>query len=86
MVADADGAREKLLLESNHPIMSPSWSPDAKELVYVSFETGRPAIFRQKLSNANREQLTNFKGLNGSPILVSRWEKISTSSFKRRES
>ena len=67
MVADADGAREKLLLESNHPIMSPSWSPDAKELVYVSFETGRPAIFRQKLSNANREQLTNFKGLNGAP-------------------
>ena len=67
MVADADGAREKLLLESSHPIMSPSWSPDAKELVYVSFETGRPAIFRQKLSNANREQLTNFKGLNGAP-------------------
>ena len=67
MVADVDGAREKLLLESSHPIMSPSWSPDAKELVYVSFETGRPAIFRQKLSNANREQLTNFKGLNGAP-------------------
>jgi TolB protein len=67
MIADADGAREKLLLESSHPIMSPSWSPDAKELVYVSFETGRSAIFRQKLSNANREQLTNFKGLNGAP-------------------
>ena len=67
MVADVDGAREKLLLESSHPIMSPSWSPDAKELAYVSFETGRPAIFRQKLSNANREQLTNFKGLNGAP-------------------
>ena len=67
MVSDVDGARERLILESNHPIMSPSWSPDAKELVYVSFETGRPAVFRQNLANANRKQLTDFRGLNGAP-------------------
>lgn len=67
MVSDADGARERLMLKSKEPIMSPAWSPDAKELVYVSFETGRPAIFRQRLDNAKREQLTNFKGLNGAP-------------------
>ncbi len=67
MVSDADGARERLLLESKQPIMSPAWSPDARELVYVSFETGRPAIFRQNLATAAREQLTNFRGLNGAP-------------------
>ena len=67
MVSDADGARERLMLKSKEPIMSPAWSPDAKELAYVSFETGRPAIFRQRLDNAKREQLTNFKGLNGAP-------------------
>ena len=66
-VADADGARESLMLESKQPIMSPSWSPDAKDLAYVSFETGRPAIYRQNLATAKREQLTNFKGLNGAP-------------------
>ena len=66
-VADADGARESLMLESKQPIMSPSWSPDGKELAYVSFETGRPAIFRQNLATAQRLQLTNFKGLNGAP-------------------
>lgn len=66
-VADADGARENLMLESKQPIMSPSWSPDGKELAYVSFETGRPAIFRQNLATASRQQLTNFKGLNGAP-------------------
>jgi len=67
MVSDADGARERLMLESREPIMSPNWSPDGKELVYVSFETGRPAIFRQRLMGAQREQLTNFRGLNGAP-------------------
>jgi TolB protein len=66
-VADADGAREKLMLESPEPIMSPAWAPNAKDLAYVSFETGRPAIFRQNLVTGGREQLTNFKGLNGAP-------------------
>lgn len=66
-VADADGARERLMLKSREPIMSPSWSPDGTELVYVSFETGRPAVFRQRLIDAHREQLTNFQGLNGAP-------------------
>ena len=66
-VADADGAREKLLLESPEPIMSPSWAPNGKDLAYVSFETGRPAVFRQNLVTGARQQLTNFKGLNGAP-------------------
>lgn len=66
-VSDADGAREKLVLESPEPIMSPAWSADGKELAYVSFETGRPAIFRQNLVTAQRQQLTNFTGLNGAP-------------------
>ncbi len=66
-VADADGARESLMLESDQPIMSPAWSPDGKELAYVSFETGRPAIFRQSLVTAKRRQLTDFPGLNGAP-------------------
>lgn len=66
-VSDADGAREKLMLESPEPIMSPSWAPNGKELAYVSFETGRPAIFRQNLVTATRQQLTNFTGLNGAP-------------------
>lgn len=67
MQSDADGARERLLLESKQPIMSPVWSPDGKQVAYVSFETGRPAIFRQVLATGERQQLTNFKGLNGAP-------------------
>ena len=66
-LADADGARPIVLLESREPIMSPSWSPDGTQVAYVSFETSRPAIFRQVLATGEREQLTNFRGLNSSP-------------------
>ncbi len=77
MYADADGAREKLLRESKAPMLSPSWSPDGKRLAYVSFETTRPAIFTQDLATGKREQLTNFKGLNGAPAWSPDGQKLA---------
>jgi TolB protein len=66
-LADSDGARPIVLLESREPVLAPAWSPDGSQIAYVSFETNRPAIYRQDLATGQREQLTNFKGLNGSP-------------------
>ena len=68
VLADSDGRRPIVLLEGRDPIMAPSWSPDGNEVAYVSFETSRPAIYRQHLRTGAREQLTNFKGLNNSPV------------------
>ncbi len=67
MMADYDGAREQVLLRSPQPIMSPAWHPNGTEIAYVSFETGRAAIFRQNIETGAREQLTNFEGINGAP-------------------
>jgi len=66
-LADSDGARPIVLLESREPLLAPAWAPDGKRIAYVSFETGRPAIFTQVLATGQREQLTNFKGLNSAP-------------------
>ena len=55
-MADYDGRRSQILLESPEPIMSPAWSPDASQIAYVSFETGE------------RRQVTNFSGINSSPV------------------
>ncbi len=68
VLSDSDGARPIVLFEGRDPILSPSWSPDGNEIAYVSFETSRPAIYRQNLRTGAREQLTNFKGLNNSPV------------------
>ncbi len=66
-VADADGARSEVVYESNEPILSPTWAPDGQTIAYVSFETSRPAVFLHDLATGSREQLTNFRGLNGAP-------------------
>ena len=67
-MADADGARPYTLLDSREPILSADWSPDGERVVYVSFESGRPAIFLQEIATGRREKLTEFEGLNGAPV------------------
>lgn len=66
-LSDSDGARPIVLLESREPVLAPAWSPDGNQIAYVSFESSRPAIYRQNLQTGAREQLTNFRGLNGAP-------------------
>lgn len=66
-VADTDGEQPKTVLSSRDPILSPAWTPDAKKIAYVSFETKRPAIYLQDLASGQREVLASFRGLNGAP-------------------
>lgn len=68
-MADADGGRPMTLLRSREPILSADWSPDGKSVVYVSFETGKPAIFIHEIATGRREKITDFDGLNGAPAL-----------------
>lgn len=66
-ISDSDGFNEQILFESNMPIVRPSWSPDGKQLAYISYSTGRPQIYVQNIFTKETKQLTNFKGSNLSP-------------------
>ncbi|WP_404362121.1 Tol-Pal system beta propeller repeat protein TolB [Marinobacter sp.] len=66
-ISDVDGKRASVRLESNEPILSPTWSPDGKSLGYVSFESGRPAIYTHELKTGDRTRLASFPGLNSAP-------------------
>jgi TolB protein len=54
-------------MESADPIMSPAWSPDGRQVAYVSFEGQASSIFVQTLRTGNRLQVSNRPGINGSP-------------------
>lgn len=66
-VADMDGQNPRRLLVSSEPIMSPTWSPDGRQLAYVSFEKKRSQIFSVVLATGQRRLLTDFPGINGAP-------------------
>ncbi|MDA9117483.1 Tol-Pal system beta propeller repeat protein TolB [Gammaproteobacteria bacterium] len=67
MLADADGMNEQTLLKSNSAIISPSWSPDSKDISYVSFETGTAKVFIQNIATGKREVAVENKYQISSP-------------------
>ena len=77
MISDIDGYESISLFSSPQPLMSPSWSPDKKNIAYVSFEEGTSRIFIQKLSNADRIGLKLEEGINSSPNWSPNGDKLS---------
>ena len=68
LLADSDGMRPETILTSKQPLMSPSWSPDGKQLAYVSFEdNGRSAIYVQTVATGERRRVSSHPGINSAP-------------------
>jgi TolB protein len=67
IVSDIDGENPFTIMESTDPIMSPAWSPDSRELAYVSFENNVSTIFVQTLRTGNRIKVSSRAGINGAP-------------------
>lgn len=66
-ISDSDGERVRTVHESKEPILSASWSPNGREVAYVSFDTGRSAIYLHDLITNSREKIAEFPGINSAP-------------------
>lgn len=66
-VADVDGHNPRSLLVSSEPIMSPAWSPDGRQIAYVSYERKKAQIYIVNVESGQRRLVTNFSGINNAP-------------------
>lgn len=66
-VADSDGYGPRTVVRTKQPIMSPTWSPDAARIAYVSFEKRRAEIYVQDMRTGSRNRVAGFSGINGAP-------------------
>lgn len=61
-ISDADGHNTRAIYTSPHQLMSPAWSPDMKQIAYVSYESGQSRIVLQTLASGTREMLDAYTG------------------------
>ncbi len=78
-VSDSDGHNPQVVLTSGLPIMSPAWSPDARELAYVSFEENASAIYVQNIFTGAKRQISSREGINGAPAWSPDGKKLAMS-------
>lgn len=67
VVSDADGFNPQTIVRNTQPILSPAWSPDGRQLAYVSFATGRSNIIVQDLFTGQNRVVSSERGINGAP-------------------
>ena len=69
-IADADGEGGQVALTSPEPIISPAWSPEGREIAYVSFETQKAVVWIQEVASGRRRPIANFRGSNSAPAFA----------------
>ena len=68
IISDYDGYnKHTVLTQTDNPIATPSWSNDAKYIVYSSYSGGSMGVYRLEISTGKVIRLTHYKGINSSP-------------------
>lgn len=70
-ISDSDGQRPHALLRSSHPIQSPTWSPNGKQILYTSFDAlnsnpvRKPRLWVIDVYTGKRQVLGDYPGSAG---------------------
>ncbi len=83
VVADSDGANERVVYQSPEPILSPSWSPDASYLAYVSFRGGLPGVYVQHLKSGDQVRVSARSGINSAPAFSPDGKQLALTLSRR---
>ncbi|MFV0474672.1 MAG: Tol-Pal system beta propeller repeat protein TolB [Pikeienuella sp.] len=66
-IMDQDGANNRFLTDGRQLVVTPRFSSNDQEVVYISFERGDPQIFLMNLGTGQQEVLGNFPGMSFAP-------------------
>ncbi|MDX1693425.1 MAG: Tol-Pal system protein TolB, partial [Ketobacteraceae bacterium] len=75
--ADADGYGDHVIVQSSEPILSPAWAPNGRHLAYVSYKSGKPAIYVVDSFTGDDKKVVDFRGLSSAPAFSPDGNKLA---------
>lgn len=66
-VMDYDGANSRFLTNANSIVLAPRFSPNAREIIYTSYETGAPRVFLMNVDTLKRRILGDQPSMSFAP-------------------
>lgn len=82
VLSDYDGYNQKTLVTAAHPITSLAWDKTGQYLSYVTYETGKPVVYVQNITQGSRYPVANFNGSNSSPSFAPNSQKLAVTLSK----
>ncbi len=66
-IMDQDGANHKFLTNGRHLVLTPRFSPNTQEILYLSYASGKPKVYLRDLQTGREESLGTFEGMSFAP-------------------
>ncbi len=76
-IADYDGANERLLTNNGSINLSPTFSPNGKEIFFTSFLEKDPKLFKVNIASGRLTKLTDFPGLAAAPSVSPNGKRLA---------
>lgn len=68
-ISDFDGVNERQLTELNSICLSPTFTPNGKELFFVSYASGDPSLYKIEIATKKVTQVAKFPGMVSAPAI-----------------
>ena len=85
-IMDQDGANMRYLTDGKETVMTPRFSPNMKEVVYLSYASGKPQVYLMDTQNLRTHNLGSFEGMSFAPRFSPDGKKLVFSMSKRGNS
>ncbi|WP_142848787.1 Tol-Pal system beta propeller repeat protein TolB [Telmatospirillum sp. J64-1] len=81
-IMDQDGENHKFLTDGSDLVLTPRFSPTAREITYLSYYQGNPRVYVLQIDTARREVLGDFPGMTFAPRFSPDGNKVIMSLAK----
>ena len=83
---DYDGNNHQFLTDGSNLVLTPRFSPNKENIVYLSYSKNRPAVYILNINSGKSKKLGNFKGMSFAPRFSPSGDKIIFSLTKKGSS